>query len=156
MIALSFVEVWVTGTTDNIQAFGAIQPNSQGLPNPDEHAAFLMLNDKHSAQFPSNLVELLAVTDPGVVDTTQGAHLQPSELKSVFVQTEVAGDVSEYHVYRIGVEPLDQMKVTRDAGGRSVTVVPQNGQWAPGAYLVDVPAEGMFGGRTYYQFFVDD
>ena len=37
-----------------------------------------------------------------------------------------------------------------------VGIEPELGRWEPGAYLVDIPAEGMFGGRTYYQFFVDN
>jgi hypothetical protein len=155
MIVLSFVELWVINNTDSIQAYGAVQPNEAGLPNPNERAAFLVLSDNHSAQYPSNLLELLATTEAGVVDPTQGAHLQPNELKQVLVQTSVVGELTDYRVYRIGVETPDKMNVVRQEGGRAVTVEPANGKWEPGAWLVDVPAEGMFGGRTYYQFFVD-
>ena len=155
VFAMSLLEVWVMFNTDHINAYGAILPESTGLPNSDQRGAFLLLNDTHSPQFPSNWLQLLATSEPGVVDTTEGAHLLPSDLKYVYVQSEVIGEPSEYRVYRIGVDTPDQMKVNRITGGRSLTVEPQNGVWQPGAYLVDIPTEGMFGGRQYFQFFID-
>jgi hypothetical protein len=34
-------------------------------------------------------------------------------------------------------------------------ITPENGKWADGVYTVDIPADGMYGGRTYFQFYVD-
>ena len=47
------------------------------------------------------------------------------------------------------------MKTARQPGGKVMLIQPESGTWQPGSYLVDIPAEGMFGGRTYYQFYID-
>src|SRR4051812_13488741 len=155
MVALSFVQVWMVYNTDKMLAYGSAVANQQGLPGDDKRGAFLVLNPNHSAAFSEDLVELLAVTDPGVVDDTAGAHLQPSELKQVLVQSAILSDPDQYRVYRIGYPETDPFKYTREPGGKVLRIEPENGVWQPGPYQVDIPAEGMFGGRTYYQFYVD-
>lgn len=156
VVVLSFVQLWVIYGAGDMQAYGAVLPDASGLPGPDQRGAFLVLNDVHSGQFPSNIVQLLATTDPGVVSPEEGAHLVPSELKGVLVQSAIVGEPSDYRVYEIGTQDQAAMKATKQPGGRAMLVVPANGRWEPGAYIVDVPAEGMFGGRTYYQFYIDE
>lgn len=155
VLFMSFLELWVIYGTDKISGFGAIQANSEGLPGPDQRGGFLLLSDAATARFPSKILELLATTEPGVVDAESGAHVFPSELKSVLVQSAVVGEPGEYRVYRIGDDRQDTMKAVRQPGGRSMLIAPESGTWTPGNYIVDVPAEGMFGGRTYYQFYID-
>jgi hypothetical protein len=156
MIVLSFVQVWLVSTTDNVQAYGVAPADTRGWPDADKRGAFLMLNEPHSAAYPGNLVELLATTEPGVVDEKSGAHVLPRELKAVLVQSAILGEGKDYRVYRIGEPELDKMNTARQSGGKVMIVTPADGTWKPGAYLVDVPSEGMFGGRTYYQFYVDE
>jgi hypothetical protein len=155
MVLLSFVELWVLNTTQDITAYGAVQATDQGLPPPDQRGAFLVLNDAHSKLYPGNLVELLATTEPGVVDTKAGAHVAPAELKSVLVQSAILNEGSDYKVYRIGEGVQDPMNTIRQPGGKVMIITPVSGTWKPGSYLVDIPSEGMFGGRTYFQFYVD-
>jgi hypothetical protein len=155
MIALTFVQAWVVSTAENPQAYGAVAADQRGWPDSDQRGAFLMLNEPHSAAYPGNLVELLATTEPGVVDEKSGAHVLPAELKAVLVQSAIVGESRDYRVYRIGEPELDAMDVARQPGGKVMIITPSGGGWQPGAYLVDVPSEGMFGGRTYFQFYVD-
>jgi hypothetical protein len=155
MILLSFVELWVLNNTQDISAYGAVEANSQGLPPADQRGAFLVLNEPHREQYPGNLVELLATTEPGVVDSKAGAHVTPAELKSVLIQSAILNEGSEYRVYRIGVTDQQTMNTVRQPGGKVMIITPKDGTWQAGNYLVDIPAEGMFGGRTYFQFYVD-
>ena len=156
MIGLSFVQLWIVSTTDNVQAYGVSPADARGWPEPDKRGAFLMLNDSHSAAYPGNLVELLATTEPGVVDEKSGAHVVPQEVKAVLVQSAIIGEAKDYRVYRIGEPETDEMNMARQPGGKVMIITPADNVWRPGAYLVDVPSEGMFGGRTYYQFYVDE
>ncbi|MFL5733207.1 MAG: hypothetical protein ACJ78Q_08405 [Chloroflexia bacterium] len=155
MVLLSLVELWVINTADNVTAYGAVEADGKGLPPADQRGAFLVLNEQHNPAYAGNLVELLATTEPGVVDTTAGAHLKPAELKSVLIQSAILGEGSEYRVYRIGVPDEQPMKTARQPGGKLLYITPADGVWRPGSYLVDIPSEGMFGGRTYFQFYID-
>jgi hypothetical protein len=155
MVALSLVQLWVLFTVDNMTAYGSVPAGANGLPDPNQAGAFIILNDEHNAMYQGNLIELLATSDPGVVDPTQGAHLHSAEIKSLLVQSAELGDTTDYRVYRIGVADSDPMKYTPISGNKLLYITPQSATWAPGDYLIDIPAEGMFGGRTYYQFFVD-
>jgi len=155
MVGLTIVQLWVLNTVDNMTAYGSVPAGSNGLPNPDESGAYVILNDDHNPIYQGNLVELLATTDPGVVDATQGAHLVSHEIKSLLVQSYELGDPGDYRVYRIGDPTTDAMKYDEQPGNTLLYITPQSGQWQPGNYLVDIPTEGMFGGRTYYQFYVD-
>ncbi len=155
MVGLSFAQIWVMNSVDQIPGYGVVRASEQGLPPPDERGAFLVLNDAHNPNYPSTLVELLATTEAGVVDAKSGAHLLPGEVKAVMVQSAVVSDGSEYRVYRIGDPSPEPMKFQRLTGGKQMLIEPKDGTWDPGPYIVDIPSEGMFGGRSYFQFYVD-
>jgi hypothetical protein len=155
MVTLSFVELWVLNTAKDVTAYGAVEANDKGWPQGDQRGAFLMLNQPHSPKYPSDLVELLATTDPWVVDEAAGAHVTPAELNTLLVQSAIVGDGSEYRVYRNGEPEQVPTNAIRQRGGKVMIIEPKDGPWKPGAYLVDIPSEGMFGGRTYFQFYVD-
>lgn len=155
MITLSFLQLWVLNTTTDMDAYGSVAADANGYPANDQRGAFVVLNDKHNPIFQGSLIELLATTEPGVVDRSQGAHLVSSEIKSLLVQSSALNEPSDYRVYRIGEPTSDPMNYVREPGGKDLTITPQSGQWPPGDYMLDIPADGMFGGRTYYQFFVD-
>ena len=152
---MTLVEIWMILNVTSLPAYGAIQASDSGYPPDGQAGAFLQLNDPHNAKYPGNLLMLLATTDPGVVDTSEGAHLLSPELKAVLVTSSAISNLSDYRVYRIGVDTPDQMTVTKQPDGKSVLITPTSGKWEPGNYLVDIPSEGMFGGRTYYQFYID-
>jgi hypothetical protein len=157
MVVLSFVQLWVLYTTVDIAAYGIVPSDENGWPAGDKRGAFLMLNEQSSLPYEGNLVELLATTEPGVVDETKGLHLLSSDLKAVLIQTAVVGEPGDYKVYRIGVAEENQMSFARQPGGKVMIIEPKSKTWEPGAYIVETPAEGMFGGgRTYYQFYVDE
>jgi len=155
MIALSFMELWVLNSTSDMEAYGSVAADENGYPANDQRGAFVVLNDNHNPIYQGNLIELLATTEPGVVDTSQGAHLVSRDIKALLVQSSALNEPSDYRVYRIGVANADPMNYERQPGGKDLMITSQTGQWPPGAYMLDIPADGMFGGRTYYQFFVD-
>jgi hypothetical protein len=155
MVTLSFVQLWVLYTAKNVTAYGAVEANDKGWPKGDRRGAFLMLNQTHNPKYPSNLVELLATTDPWVVDEAAGAHVTPAELNSLLVQSAIVSEGGEYRVYRNGDSEQIPTNAIRQRGGKVMIIEPKDGVWKPGVYLVDIPSEGMFGGRTYFQFYVD-
>jgi hypothetical protein len=157
VIVLSFVQVWLMTTTQDVDAFGLIDSDQRGWPSSDKRGAFIMLNEQHDPSYTGNLVALLATTEPGVVDEQAGAHFLPGDIKTILFQAAALSEPGEYRVYRIGIAPefQDTMKVTPQPGGKVLLIEPEDGTWDPGAYMIDVPADGMFGGRTYYQFYVD-
>src|SRR5436309_600140 len=89
VFALSLVQLWVLYTAQDVSAYGAVQPDERGWPPPDQRGAFLMLGERHNPLYPSNLLELLPTSEPGVVDEKAGAHVVPAELKSVLVQSAI-------------------------------------------------------------------
>lgn len=156
MLIMSFVQLYVMVVAPDPAAFGAIQANKVGLPPPDQNGAFIELNDNHGPAFVSNLLQLLSVDTPEVVDGTEAAHLQATDPKDILVQsTTISADTSDYRLYIIGDQEDYPMSYVRDSGGTLLHIKPQSGVWRPGDYQVDIPSEGMFGGRDYFQFTID-
>ena len=154
MLALSIAQPFMFAS-DDLLAYGSIQADGRGLPADDKRGAFLVLNEPHNPTYVGDLVELLATTEAGVVDEHAGAHFLPGEVKSVLVQTAALNENSDYRVYRFNVEENQRMKYTRAPSGKIMYIENTNAAWEPGTYIIDIPSEGMFGGRTYYQFYVD-
>ena len=152
---LSLVQLWFMYSTSDVQAYGSIRPDARGLPPADQRGAFLLLNESSDAAYPGTLLQLLATSQPGVVDELSGAHLRPEDVNAVYVQSAAVSEGGDYRVYRLGQPEQDEMTVERQAGGKAVVIRPVNAKWEPGAYIVDIPSDGMFGGRTYFQFYVD-
>jgi hypothetical protein len=155
VIALSFAQLYLLYTAPDVPGYGSIRATEQGYPPADRRGAFLVLNDHDNPAFIGNLVELLATTEPGVVGTEAGAHVKPSELKAILIQSAALNEPDQYRVARIGIQAPDSFTRERQPGGRVMLITPNSGTWADGAYSVDIPAEGMYGGRTYFQFYVD-
>lgn len=156
MLILSFVQLYVMVAAPDPQAYGSIQPDNAGLPRSDQNGAFLELNDNHSPAFVTNLVQLLSIDTPEVVDSTEAAHLQSTDPKDVLIQaTTISTETSDYRLYIIGDQQDYPMSYTRGASGTLLRIKPKSGVWRTGDYQVDVPTDGMFGGRDYYQFTID-
>jgi hypothetical protein len=155
VLALAIVQIVVFSMAENVPAFGSVPADSRGWPAEDKRGAFLLLNQPHNPAYPGDLLELLATTQAGVVDEKAGAHLLPGEIKSILIQTAAMSENGEYKVYRLAVPEDQKMVYKRQPGGKVLLIENSAGAWAPGTYIVDVPSEGMFGGRTYFQFYVD-
>lgn len=149
------IEPWILYTTKQVSAYGSIEANEKGWPREDQRGAFILLNDNHNPIYAGNVLALLATTEAGVVSTQEGAHLLSGEIKSILIQSAVLNNPDDYRIYRLDNPVTEPLKYDRQPGGKVMLITPQSGQWPPGAYQVDIPAEGMFGGRTFYQFFVD-
>ncbi|HET9496548.1 MAG TPA: hypothetical protein VFR15_20155 [Chloroflexia bacterium] len=155
VVALSFVQLYLIYSAPDVPGYGSIRATEQGYPPEDRRGAFLVLNEHNNPAFVGNLVELLATTEPGVVSPEEGAHVRSPELKSILIQSAALNEPDQYRVYRIGVSEPDIFDRERQPGGRVMLITPKDGKWPEGAYSVDIPAEGMYGGRTYFQFYVD-
>lgn len=155
MVVLSIYQVWFLYNAPDVAGYGSIPANANGWPDGDQRGVFVVLNDNHNPVYSGNLLQLLATTEPGVIDETQGAHLRSAEIKSLLVQAAALNEPADYRVYRIGDPEMEAMKYERQPGGKVLLITPESGNWTPGAYSVDTPADGMFGGRTYFQFYVD-
>jgi hypothetical protein len=154
MLALSIVQIWVLSTVSNMTAYGSVAADANGLPNKDQSGAFIILNDEHSPIYEGNLIQLLAVTDP-VVDPSEGAHLASHEIKSLLIQSSQLGDPADYLVMRMDNSDTVPVKYDKQPGNKLLYITPQNGEWPAGDYVLQIPSEGMFGGLTYFQFFID-
>jgi hypothetical protein len=155
MVGLSFVQLWVLYSTSDMTAYGSVAADANGYPANDQRGAFIVLNDEHNPMYQGNLIDLLATTEPGVVDSPQGAHLVSREIKAILIQSSALNEPDDYRVYRIGEADSLAMKAEAQPNGKVLLITRKDGLWPAGAYMLDVPADGMFGGRTYYQFFVD-
>ncbi|HET6314766.1 MAG TPA: hypothetical protein VFH60_13100 [Chloroflexia bacterium] len=156
MFIMSLVQVWVLLTVEDPSGFGAVQADSEGMPATDQRGAYLMLKPDHDPAFPSGLIKLLTTTQAGVIDPTVGAHVTPADLDAVLLESSnISTEVSDYRLYIIADQVEYPMKYDRATGGKSLQIRPASGVWRPGAYQLDVPSDGMFGGRDYYQFYVD-
>lgn len=155
VFALSVVQVWFLMTTENVPAYGSIQANPQGQPPADDRGAYLLLNDPHNPKYAGDLLKLVETSEPGVVDQASEAHLLSREVNAVLLQSAAFGEDSDYRVYRLGQDTTGPMAHVRDPEAKQMRIRPQGGTWEPGDYLIDVPSEGMFGGRSYFQFAID-
>lgn len=155
MIVLSIIQIYVLFTTEEMSAYSSIPALPNGWPRDDQRGAFLILKDGTSDGFDGNLVQLLAVTSAGVVDEAEGAHMRPSNLQSILVQTAAAYEARDYRVERLGDPEPGEMDVQIQTGGKVLLIAPFSGIWKPGHYVVDIPMDGMDGGRLYFEFFVD-
>ena len=154
VIALSAYQFYIINFGPDAPAYSMFTTDETNLPLGDARGAFLQLDPNANQRFPTNLLGLLETETPGVVTTEQAVHLLPSELSAVVVRQSAIADSSDYRVYRLGAEAYP-MTVERLANQVMVRVHPESGPWLPGDYIVDIPANGTFGGREYYAFVVD-
>ncbi len=156
MFLMSLLQVWVLLTVEDPDGFGAVDSNAAGMPASDQRGAYLKLLPGRDTGYVTDLVKLLTTTTAGVIDPTVGAHVKQDDLDAVLLQSaNISTEVSNYRLYIIADPEEYPMDYVRQPGGKSLLIRPENGTWKPGAYQVDVPSEGMFGVRDYYQFYVD-
>jgi hypothetical protein len=153
VLTLAVAQPLLFGFASNPQAYGFVQTDAKGNPQEEKRGAFIVLFPTDTNRFPSTTIELLATNRPGVVDEVSGVHLYPGEIAQILIQTASAGEPTDYRIYRSGA-PVP-IRVARQPGGKQVILRLQSGDWEPGAYILDIPAEGMFGGRTFFHFYVD-
>src|SRR6476619_3581472 len=153
VLGLSAYEVWVMNFGPDAPASSLVVADADNLPPGDARGAYLQLDGAANQRYPTNLVALLETETPGVVAPEQAPHVAPNELRAVVVRQSVIADSSDYRVYRIAADPY-AMGYDRLPGGTMIRVFPEDGVWLPGNYIVDIPANGTFGGRSYYSFMV--
>lgn len=157
VLALAIAQPIIFGLAPSPLAYGSVQINERGYPQEDKRGAFVMLypNQGQETRFASQLIELLATNRAGVVDEAAGAHFYPDEIAHILVQTATINEPGDYRIYRYGADGPEPMKFLRQPDGKHIIMQRQSGEWQPGRYVMDVPSEGMFGGRTFFHFYVD-
>ena len=155
VLTLSAYQVWVMNFGPDAPAYSLVIADQNNLPPGDARGAYLQLDGATNRRYPTNLVALLETQTPGVVAPEQSPHVAPNELRAVVVRQSVLAESEAYRVYRVAAEAYP-MTVERLPGGTMGRIYPQDGVWRPGNYLVDIPANGTFGGRSYYSFMVDE
>lgn len=155
VLGLSAYQVWVMNFGPDAPAYSLVIADQNNLPPGDARGAYLQLDGATNQRYPTNLVALLETQTPGVVAPEQAPHLAPNELRAVVIRQSVIADNSDYRVYRVAADPYT-MGAERLPGGTMIRVFPEDRVWRPGNYIVDIPANGTFGGRSYYAFIVDD
>jgi hypothetical protein len=156
MFIMSLVQVWVLLTVEDPDGFGAVDSNAAGLPVSDQRGAYLKLLPGEDTGYVTDLVKLLAITEAGIINPSVGAHVKPDDIDAVLLQSSnISTEVTDYRLYIIADQEEYPMAYDREPGGKTLLIRPESGVWKPGAYQVDVPSDGMFGGRDYYQFYVD-
>jgi hypothetical protein len=129
-----------------------VPPDAGDLPPADYKGAFLRLKPGADSRFPSNMVQLLETSQPGVVSDDKALYVDAAAIDAVLMNETVIGDPTQYRVYAVGKEPQDTTTHLL-GGGRVLSVQPTSGLWAPGSYIVDAPSGGMFDtSRVYYAF----
>jgi len=154
MIGLSGYEIWVMNFGPDVPASSLIVPDEGNLPPQDARGAFLQLDPAANKRYATTLIGLLETETPGVVTPEQAPHLLPSELQAVVVRQAAIADSGDYRVYPLAADAYP-MTVEKLPNGVVARIYPKDGIWQPGNYIVDIPANGTFGGREYYAFVVD-
>lgn len=154
VFALTLYEVYVINFGPDAGAYSFIVPDEGNLPPADARGAFLQLSAT-TTRYGTPLIGLLETETPGVIAPEQAFHVAPSELLAVAIRQSAIADGGDYRVYRL-TETAYPMGQERLPSGTVLRVFPQDGHWLPGNYIVDIPANGTFGGREYYAFVVDE
>ena len=156
MFLMSLLQVWVLLTVEDPVGYGAVASNPAGLPASDQRGAYLKLQPDNDSGYVTDRVKLLTTTTAGIIDPTVGAHVKADDLDAVLLQSaNISTEVTDYRLYIIADPTEYTMSYERQPGGKTLLIRPESGVWKPGPYQVDVPSEGMFGGRDYFQFYVD-
>ncbi len=154
VFAMSLYEVYIINFGPDAGAYSFVVPDEGNLPPADARGAFLQITGDTS-RYGTNLIALLETETPGVITPEQAFHVKPTELSAVTIRQSAIADNGDYRVYRIAADeyPMGQERLP---SGTVLRLFPQSGPWLPGNYIVDIPANGTFGGREYYAFVVDE
>jgi hypothetical protein len=154
VFALSLYQIYVINFGPDAGAFSFVVPDEGNLPPADARGAFLQLSAE-TTQYGTQLIGLLETETPGVISPEQAFHVKPDALVAVAIRQSAIADNADYRVYRVAADsyPMGQERLP---SGTVLRVFPEDGHWLPGNYIVDIPANGTFGGREYYTFVVDE
>jgi hypothetical protein len=136
-------------------AYSCIPSEAGNLPRDDIRGAFLQLKPGADPRCPSNLWQLLELTESNVVPTDKMLPISGAAIEAVIInQASIDADMSSYLVYATGQPPL-ALTTQRLREGRLLRLQPKSGGWDTGNYQIDIPSGGMFdNSRLYYAFAV--
>ena len=122
---------------------------------PDHRGLFLQMSD-------SSFQELLPVTEGSYVVPFGAANFKPGQVKWAVVSASMNFTADQYRIYKLyrdgsGSDVLTTtFQVVQLADDKVVRFAPADGNWPPGAYLLDTSSDEMTGGRTYGYFIIGD
>ena len=154
VFGFTLYEFYIMNFGPDAPAYSYVVGDEQTLAAGDARGAFLEVKPSTTGTYASRLIGLLETETPGVIDASQAVHVLPGDLDAVLIRQSALADPAEYRVYPLAGD-VYPMAVDIQPNGVLARIHPQAGAWQPGNYIVDIPANGTFGGREYYAFVVD-
>ncbi len=125
------------------------------LPRDDMRGAFIQLKPGADSRCPTNLWELLELTDAGMVPAERMLQVPAAAIDAVLInQVSLDPDTSTYTITATGQPPVPTV-AQRLRNDRLLRLQAKAGTWDTGAYEINAPSGGMFdNSRFYYAFAV--
>ena len=155
VFVLSLVGSYQVNAGQDTAAYKCVTGDDGALPRDDMRGAFIQLKPGSDARCPTNLWELLELTESGVVSAEGMLQVPAGAIDAILInQVSLDPDTSTYTITATGQPPVPTT-AQRLRNDRLLRLQAQAGTWEPGAYEIDVPSGGMFdNSRLYYAFAV--
>ncbi len=155
MFALSIYQLSFLRQSEDAPGAIAVPASASNANVPDRRGLFLQLND-------GSFQELLPVTEGGYVVPFGAANFKAGQIKWAVASASMNFTADQYRIYKLyrdgsGSDVLTTtFQVVQLAEDKVVRFAPADGNWPPGAYLLDTSSDEMTGGRTYGYFIIGD
>ncbi len=155
VFALSIAQLTFLRQSENAPGSMAVAASASNPNIPDHRGLYLQLTD-------GTFQELLPVTEGSYVVPFGAANFKPGQVKWAEVSASMNFSADQYRIYKLyrdgsGSDVLTAtFQVVQLAEDKVVRFAPADGNWPPGAYLLDTSSDEMTGGRTYGYFIIGD
>ncbi len=125
------------------------------LPRDDMRGAFIQLKPGADARCPTNLWQLVELTESGMVSQDRMLQVPATAIDAILInQVSLDPDTSTYTITPTGLPPVATI-AQRLRSDRLLRLQAKAGTWDTGAYEINAPSGGMFdNSRFYYAFAV--
>lgn len=139
----------------DMSAYKCVTGDDGALPRDDMRGAFIQLKPGSDPRCPTNLWEMVELTDSGMVPVESMLQISASTIDAILInQVSLDPDTTTYTITATGQPPVPTT-AQRLRNDRLLRLQPKAGTWDVGAYEIDVPSGGMFdNSRFYYAFAV--
>lgn len=158
-LAVFVLTIWQLVFLRSAENAAGSMPVQASATNPDvpvRRGLYVQMSDR-------SFNELLPVTEGRLTAPLGVANFAPGTVKWIVVSGSIyLSDSRQYRIYKLyrdgdGSDEiparLENVQIGED---KVVRFAPQTGTFEPGAYLIDIPTDGMLGGRTYAYFILGD
>ncbi len=135
--------------------YKCVTADQGALPRDDMRGAFIQLKPGSDARCPTDLWQLVELTESGVVPQDAMLQVPASAIDAILInQVSLDPDTSAYTVTATGQPPVPTT-AQRLRADRLLRLQAKAGTWDVGAYEINAPSGGMFdNSRFYYAFAV--